>query len=240
MPRVKFDRSLLPPAPDLAFETACWDHGLSRVAGIDEAGRGALAGPVYAAAVVLPNDAGIEAALRGVDDSKQLTAAARHEFAGRITACCTAFAVGCAAAAEIDAFGIVRATRLAVHRALLALVPLPDHLLVDFLALPEVPIPQTSLVKGDARCLSIAAASILAKTARDSEMERIAADHPGYGWRRNKGYGTAEHLAAIERLGPSPVHRHSFAPIKNFESLRFKAEHGSVLNLNDSLFFSAA
>ena len=217
MARTKFDRSLLPAAPDLAFETRCWARGLARVAGIDEAGRGALAGPVYAAAVVLPNDPGIAAALSGVDDSKKLTAAVREAWAGTIAGCCDAHGIGSASAAEIDALGIAAATRLAIRRALLALDPLPDHLLVDFLALPDVPIPQTSLVKGDARCLSIAAASILAKTARDAEMRRLAAECPGYGWKRNKGYGTAGHLAALEQLGPSPLHRRTFAPIRQID-----------------------
>jgi ribonuclease HII len=210
---MKFDRSLLPPAPDLALETRLWTAGFSRVAGIDEAGRGALAGPVTAAAVILPDDAGIAARLRGVDDSKKLAAAQREACAGEIAGCCAAYAVGHASAAEIDAIGIVPATRLAVRRAILGLDPFPDHLLVDFLALPEIPIPQTSLVKGDLRSLSIAAASILAKTARDAEMKRLAEIHPGYGWGRNKGYGTAAHMAALNKLGPSPMHRYTFAPV---------------------------
>jgi ribonuclease HII len=215
MPPARFDRSLLPPAPDLSFENGCWSRGLRRVAGIDEAGRGALAGPVFAAAVVLPNEPGIAVDLNGIDDSKRLTAAGRREAAVRIQARCASFGVGRAEAAEIDAIGIVEATRLAIRRALLALDPLPDHLLVDFLALPEVPIPQTSLVKGDARCLSIAAASILAKTARDAEMARLAKAHPGYGWGRNMCYGTMEHMAALEKLGPSEVHRYTFAPLSH-------------------------
>ncbi|HUF37693.1 MAG TPA: ribonuclease HII [Anaerolineales bacterium] len=217
MPRLRFDRRLLPEAPDLFFETGLWARRLTRVAGIDEAGRGALAGPVTAAAVVLPADPAAADHLRGVDDSKRLTPAQRDVLAVRIIRCCAAHAVGKASAAEVDALGIAAAVRLAVRRALLALDPLPDHLLVDYIDLPEVPIPQTSLVKGDARCLSIAAASILAKTARDAEMDRLDGEHPGYGWRRNKGYGTAAHLDAIARLGPSPVHRCSFAPVRGME-----------------------
>lgn len=214
MPREKFDRTLLPPAPDLAFETRLWSEGCLRVAGIDEAGRGALAGPVFAAAVVLPADRTIARALRSVDDSKRLAPAEREACAAAIHECCAGWGVGWASAAEIDAFGIVPATRLAVRRALLDLDPFPDHLLVDYLPLPDVPVPQTSLVKGDMRSLSIAAASILAKTARDAEMGRLAELHPGYGWRANMGYGTAGHLAALDDLGPSPVHRTTFAPIK--------------------------
>jgi ribonuclease HII len=212
--KMKFDLTLLPPAPDLAFETRLWAAGAARIAGIDEAGRGALAGPVCAAAVILPDDAGIAARLRGVDDSKKLTAAEREACAQAIAGAGAVSSVGWASAAEIDEFGIVPATRLAVRRAILGLDPFPDHLLVDFLALSEVPIPQTSLVKGDQRSLSIASASILAKTARDAEMSRLGSAHPGYSWRQNKGYGTAAHLDAIERLGPSPVHRLTFAPLR--------------------------
>lgn len=214
MPRPRFDLSTLPPTPDLAFESALWERGARRVAGIDEAGRGALAGPVCAAVVILPDDPQIQARLSGVDDSKQMTAAARAHWAGIIRQAARACGVGFAEAAEIDARGIVPATRLAIRRALLAIDPLPDHLLVDHLALPEIPIPQTSLVKGDARCLSIAAASILAKTSRDARMDQLAGEHPGYGWEHNRGYGTAGHCAALERLGPSLQHRRTFAPVR--------------------------
>ena len=181
---------------------------------IDEAGRGALAGPVCAAAVVLPADPRVRERLAGAKDSKQMTPGRRETMAGLIRNTALAFGVGYAQACEVDALGIVPATRLAIRRALLAIDPLPDHLLVDHLALPGIPIPQTALVKGDCRSLSIAAASILAKTARDGEMVRLAARHPGYGWGSNKGYGTAAHLDAIRNLGPCAEHRRSFGPLK--------------------------
>jgi ribonuclease HII len=214
MPR--FDPAALPPLPDLLHETALWRRGLPLVAGVDEAGRGALAGPVFAAAVILPANPQIAAALHGVNDSKKLTAAQREFWSTRLPTVALAAAVGSASHEEIDAYGIVPATRLAIRRALLALHPLPDHLLVDALPLPEVPIPQTILIKGDARSLSIAAAAILAKTARDQYMRALSGDHPGYYWAYNKGYGTAAHLHAIERLGPSPFHRRTFAPLNQF------------------------
>ena len=214
MPRQKFDPALLPPSPDLAFEGPLWARGVQWIAGIDEAGRGALAGPVCAAAVVLPASPAVAERLAGVRDSKQLSAARRTVLAALIRTEAAAWGVGYAQAIEVDTLGIVPATRLAVRRALLEIDPLPDHLLVDHLELPAVPIPQTALVKGDRRSLSIAAASILAKTARDAEMDRLAARFPGFGWRRNKGYGTAAHLAAIRKFGPTEVHRQTFAPIK--------------------------
>lgn len=215
MPHRKFDRSLIPPAPDYSFESLLWRRGLPRIAGIDEAGRGALAGPVAAAAVILPDGIEQQNLLDGVNDSKLLKATEREDLRARIEACAVAFGVGFASSAEIDRFGIIAATRLAMRRALLEIDPLPDHLLIDHVALPQVPIPQTSLVKGDQRCMSIAAASILAKTSRDAAMKDLARQFPGYQWTRNKGYGTAVHLDAIHRLGPSPVHRLSFAPLRS-------------------------
>jgi len=213
--RKKFDRSLLPPSPDFAFEQELWTHGTLRIAGVDEAGRGALAGPVCAAAVVLPADLHLTRVLKGVNDSKQLSAAQREHWRRVIPEIALGSGIGFASADEIDTFGIVPATRLAIRRALLQIDPLPDHLLVDHLKLPEIPIPQTSLVKGDARSLSIAAASILAKTARDAVMLTLADQHPGYAWQENKGYGTEAHLTAIREMGPCRAHRLTFAPIRN-------------------------
>ncbi|HSQ17153.1 MAG TPA: ribonuclease HII [Anaerolineales bacterium] len=206
----RFDPSLLPPAPDLSFEQALWAAGLRGVAGIDEAGRGPLAGPVAAAVVVFPPDAGLTVGLAGVRDSKQMTPYQRQAACPRIQAAALGFAVGFAEAAEIDTLGILPATRLAAWRALQALPFTPDHLLLDALFLPDVDLPQTALIKGDRRSLSIAAASVLAKTARDARLEALEQEYPGYGFARHKGYGTAAHRAALQQLGPCPQHRRSF------------------------------
>jgi ribonuclease HII len=209
--RVKFDRSLLPPAPDLTFEQALWRQGFLRVAGLDEAGRGALAGPVYAAAVILPMGSdGLAEALAGVRDSKQLTPRQREQLAPIIQMRALAWSVGWADAAEIDQLGIAPATRLAFCRALEGLQLAAEHLLLDYFRLPEVELAQTTLVKGDQRSLSIACASILAKTARDAHMREEEVKFPGYGFAQNKGYGTAKHRAALDVLGPCPLHRRSF------------------------------
>ena len=213
--RTKFDRSLLPPAPNLAFEQALWRQGFLRVAGLDEAGRGALAGPVYAAAVILPMGSdGLAEALAGVRDSKQLTPWQREKLAPIIQMRALAWSVGWADAAEIDQLGIALASRLAFCRALEGLRMPAEHLLLDYFRLPEVELAQTALVKGDQRSLSIACASILAKTARDAYMCAQEGQYPGYGFAQNKGYGTAKHRAALDALGPCPLHRRSFNLIK--------------------------
>lgn len=214
----RIDPGLIPPAPDLQFERALWKAGLPAVAGIDEAGRGCLAGPVAAAAVILPADEGIAATLAGVRDSKQLSPADRETARMIIENTSLAWAVGWADNLEIDRLGIVPATRLAVWRALEKLDPLPDHLIVDYLVLPDIPLPQTRLVKGDARSLSIAAASILAKTHRDAWMSANDRTYPGYGFEKHKGYGTARHREAIQSLGACPLHRMSFAPLRRREN----------------------
>jgi ribonuclease HII len=206
----RFDPALLPPTPDLSFERSLWAAGVSRVAGIDEAGRGPLAGPVAAAVVVLPPRAEVAAQLAGIRDSKQMTPAQRLAACPRIRTVALAVAVGFAEAAEIDVLGILPATRLAACRALQALELPPEHLLLDYLFLPDLELPQTSLIKGDRRSLSIAAASVLAKTARDARLVRLDEEYPGYGFARHKGYGTAAHRAALRRLGPCPQHRMSF------------------------------
>ena len=215
---VKFDRSLIPPSPDLSFENALWTTGVALVAGIDEAGRGALAGPVAAAALILPPDPDLYQALKGVRDSKQMTADARSRWAVRLADLALAWAVGFSTNHEIDAIGILAATRLAVQRALQQLCISPQHLLVDYLELPECPIQQTALVKGDARSLSIAAASIMAKTSRDEALRRLEQEFPGYGFAEHKGYGTAAHRQAIQILGYSAVHRLSFQIHSNTRS----------------------
>ncbi len=184
------------------------------VAGLDEAGAGPLAGPVTAACVVL--DPARVDELVGVDDSKALREAERERLAARIRAAARAFAVAEASVEEIDHLNIREAGLLAMRRALeAASAAAPDvgHLLVDAREVPGTALPQTSLIKGDARSLSIAAASILAKVARDAVMTAAAAAHPGYGFERHKGYGTAEHVAALRSLGVTPLHRRTFAPV---------------------------
>jgi ribonuclease HII len=198
--------------PDLSRESKLWADGFLRIAGLDEAGRGALAGPVAVGVVILPNDETLlSSTLRGVRDSKQMTPLKRESLAPRIRETALGWSVGFAAADEIDAQGIVRATRLAAIRALHQLPFPPQYLLTDFrLELPQLNIPQTSLVRGDAHCLSIACASVLAKTERDALMRELDARHPGYGLEKNKGYGTQVHRSALRRLGTSEIHRKSF------------------------------
>jgi ribonuclease HII len=209
----KFDLQSLPERPDLSLEQALWSAGIERVGGIDEAGRGAWAGPVAAAVVVLPPAMEIYQLLAGVRDSKQMSPAQRDHWAGEIKTAALAWSVSFASNREIDELGILPATRLAAQRALAHLPIQPDHLLVDYLALPEISLPQTALVKGDARSLSIAAASVLAKTARDALMIELDRAHPGYGFARHKGYGTAAHREALLALGLCPLHRASYEPV---------------------------
>ncbi len=191
----------------LQFEKDLRCGGARAIAGLDEAGRGPLAGPVVAAAVILP----WPCEWLGLDDSKRLAAKERQEFARHIMANAIAVGQGIIDAARIDRVGIVPATWEAMHRALAGLLMKPDHLLVDGpFSLPAVSIPQTPLVKGDARSLSIAAASVVAKVTRDGIMRRLAEKYPQYGFLRHKGYGTAEHLAALRCHGPCLVHRRSF------------------------------
>lgn len=198
--------------PDTFFETELWQSGLRYIAGLDEAGRGALAGPVAVGAVILPNDKTLLAStLAGARDSKQMTPRERERLAIRIKEVALNWSVGFSTAHEIDSQGIVRATRLAAIRALHQFSLSPQYLLTDFrLELPQLDISQTSLVKGDALCLSIACASILAKTERDAQMQELDASYPGYGLGKHKGYGTQVHRSALKRLGYSSVHRRSF------------------------------
>jgi len=198
--------------PDTFFETELWQSGLKYIAGLDEAGRGALAGPVSVGAVILPNDKTLlSATLSGARDSKQMTPRQRERLAIQIKEVALNWSVGFATAHEIDVQGIVRATRIAAIRALHQFSLSPQYLLTDFrLELPQLDISQTSLVKGDARCLSIACASILAKTERDAHMQKLDARYPGYGLGKHKGYGTQAHRSALKRLGFSSIHRKSF------------------------------
>jgi ribonuclease HII len=211
----RLDPAEIPPSPTLDFEFALWQRGFLAVAGLDEAGRGAWAGPVSAGAVILPPDRVLLDSLEGVRDSKQLSPRARENQARRIRAEALAWGVGFASHIEIDELGILPATRLAMRRALAACVLPAVHLLVDALRLPEELLPQTALIKGDARSLSIAAASILAKTTRDEHMRELDNLYPGYDFARHKGYGTRIHQAALESLGPCPIHRCSFAPVRS-------------------------
>ena len=196
--------------PDLRLESNLWRSGLETIAGMDEAGRGALAGPVTVAAVILPTDPHLALTLNGVRDSKQMTPRSRARWAAVIQEAARAWSLGWAAPEEIDSFGIAAATRLAAERALAALTLLPVHLLTDFNLKPDTDIPFTSLIKGDQKSLSIASASVIAKTARDARMCELDEAYPGYALARHKGYGTAIHCAAIHRLGHSPIHRKTF------------------------------
>ncbi|MCL4528392.1 MAG: ribonuclease HII [Chloroflexi bacterium] len=198
--------------PNLLFEQELWKSGIRFIAGLDEAGRGALAGPVAVGAVILPNDSNLSSTLSGVRDSKQMTPLERESAAPRIKEIALTWGIGFASSDEIDSDGIVAATRLAALRSLESLSLIPSYLLTDFrLELPQLDISQTALVKGDALCLSIAAASVLAKTARDELMRGLDSTHPGYGLGKHKGYGTPAHRLALKRLGYSPIHRKSFA-----------------------------
>ncbi len=210
----RIDPALIPSAPDLAFESALWVQGVNLVAGLDEAGRGAWAGPVAAAAVILPNDIDIQKELAGVRDSKQLSPECRAELAQVIKQHTAAWSVGFSSNDEIDCYGIVPATRLAMQRALHGLKQLPRHLLIDALFLPDIDLPQSAFIKGDQRSLSIAAASILAKHNRDEWMIDLDRDFPGYGFAEHKGYGTRLHQNALRNLGATPLHRRSFRPLK--------------------------
>lgn len=216
----RFDPALIPLAPDLSLENALWENQVEQVAGLDEAGRGAWAGPVAAAAVILPRDLSILVKLAGARDSKQLRPDQRERLEPLIKQHVLAWGVGFATCQEIDEFGILPATRLAMLRALDELKIDPSHLLLDALFLPEIETPQTSLIKGDQRSFSIAAASILAKTARDRWMVEYSLQAGAYAFERNKGYGTRAHLAALERCGPCPQHRRYFAPIKSMINKR--------------------
>lgn len=184
---------------------------LQAICGIDEAGRGPWAGPVYAAAVILCPRRPVD----GLADSKALSAARREALAAEIRASARAWGLGIASVEEIDALNIRRATHLAMVRAVAALAEAPVCALVDGNDAPGgLPCPSETRIGGDASVPEISAASILAKTMRDAEMERLCALHPGYGFARHKGYGTRAHAEALGRLGPSPVHRRSFAPVR--------------------------
>ncbi|MCK5688533.1 ribonuclease HII [Myxococcota bacterium] len=193
----------------LENERELWAKNIVHIAGVDEAGAGPWAGPVVAGAVILPHDVH----LPGVDDSKKLTAKKREAHAEAIRAVAIAWGIGWCSPEEIDEINIREASRLAMSRAVEALLPVPDYLLVDARIVPGVYMPQRSMIRGDARSLSIAAASILAKVERDGRMADYAKTYPGYGFEIHAGYGTAAHMEALNELGPCPIHRRSFGPV---------------------------
>ncbi len=203
------------PLDLFAFERDCHSRGLCPLAGVDEAGRGPLAGPVVAAAVCLPPEwleRGLPGSLQGLNDSKQLTEAQRERFFNELTARPEVrFGVACVEAGMIDEINILRATHLAMNQALAQLTPAAKHALVDGCAVASMTLPHTAIVKGDARSYSIAAASVLAKVTRDRLMADFDRQYPHYGFAAHKGYGTPQHLRALAEHGPCPLHRRSFA-----------------------------
>ncbi|MCX7590468.1 MAG: ribonuclease HII [Kiritimatiellae bacterium] len=202
----------------LEFERAAWAKGFVRVAGVDEVGRGPLAGPVIAAAVIIDREflEGEEhGLLAGLTDSKELNESSRRRFFDLLTdSPHVQTGIGAAETTEIDRLNILRATHLAMARAVRALSPLPDHVLVDGYPVAGIPCPSTAIVRGDARSLSIAAASVIAKVIRDAFMQEMDRFYPQYGFARHKGYGSREHIRALLQYGPSPVHRGSFRPVR--------------------------
>ena len=195
-----------PSAAPYRFEAQAWRTGLTRIAGVDEAGRGPLAGPVVAAAVVIAPDRRV----RGMADSKVLPPERREELFALIHERAVAVGVGIVDHLTIDRINILEATRLAMDQALAALALIPELIITDFVSLRACPCPQRNLVDGDARCASVAAASIVAKVTRDRLMRELDAEFPAYGFAKHKGYATAEHIAAIDRHGLCPQHRRSF------------------------------
>ena len=198
-----------PPSAPYRYEARAWRSGVGRVAGIDEAGRGPLAGPVVAAAVILAPDRRVAS----LADSKLLTPERREELFLVIHERALAVGVGVVDHETIDRINILEATRRAMTGALAALSVVPELVITDFVALPALPCPQRNLVAGDRRCASVAAASIVAKVTRDRLMLEADRRFPEYGFARHKGYGTVEHLAALDRHGPCPIHRRSFAGV---------------------------
>ena len=200
---------MTPPTAPYRYEAQAWRTGVARIAGVDEAGRGPLAGPVVAAAVVIAPDRRIPK----LADSKLLTPERRDELFEVIRTRAVAVGVSVVDHLTIDRVNILQATRLAMSQALAALAVLPELVITDFVALPSLPCPQRNLVDGDARCASVAAASIIAKVTRDRIMMEADREFPAYGFARHKGYGTPEHLAALDRHGPCPIHRRTFSGV---------------------------
>ncbi len=200
--------------PSLVEEVKLRAQGYQLIAGIDEVGRGALAGPVVAAAVILPCQIDTPW-LNQVRDSKQLSPAKRELLFGHIYEVAISVGIGMVRHEVIDDQGIAKATRLAMKSAIDHLSPPPESLLIDYIRLPEVPLPQKGITNGDELCLSIACASIVAKVTRDRLMVELDKIYPGYGLAKHKGYGTRQHLSCLRRLGPSSIHRQSFRPVRD-------------------------
>ena len=194
----------------LAYEKECYARGMELIAGVDEVGRGPLAGPVVAAAVILPKACKIP----GLNDSKKIPKSKHKEIYEAVLQNAIAIGIGIKDNQVIDQVNIYEATKLAMMEAIGQLEPQPQHLLIDAMKL-DLPIPQTSIIKGDANSLSIAAASIVAKVTRDQMMEEFDKEYPGYDFAKNAGYGTAKHLAGLVQLGVTPIHRRSFEPVKS-------------------------
>lgn len=194
----------------LAYEKELYTQGIQLIAGVDEVGRGPLAGPVVAAAVILPKACKIP----GLNDSKKIPKSKHKEIYEAVLQNAIAIGIGVKDNHVIDQVNIYEATKLAMMEAIGQLEPQPQHLLIDAMRL-DLPIPQTSIIKGDANSLSIAAASIVAKVTRDQMMEEFDCEYPGYDFAQNAGYGTAKHLAGLDKLGVTPIHRRSFEPIKS-------------------------
>jgi ribonuclease HII len=216
--------------PTLEEETRLWRAGYQRVVGVDEAGRGALAGPVVAAAVIVPAATPLTGVWAEVRDSKLLRPAARCALEKPIQQAALAWGVGVVSASVIDEIGIATATRQAMMQALRALGMRPDFLLIDWVKLPQAGLPQICVAKADQKMASVAAASILAKVTRDRLLDTLGDQYPLYGFGSHKGYGTAQHRAALVEHGPCPEHRHSFAPIAQpatlFDDEPVGGEHG--------------
>ena len=194
----------------LAYEKECYARGMELIAGVDEVGRGPLAGPVVAAAVILPKACKIP----GLNDSKKIPKSKHKEIYEAVLQNAIAIGIGIKDNQVIDQVNIYEATKLAMREAIGQLEPQPQHLLIDAMRL-DLPISQTSIIKGDANSLSIAAASIVAKVTRDQMMEEFDREYPGYDFAQNAGYGTAKHLAGLDKLGVTPIHRRSFEPVKS-------------------------
>jgi ribonuclease HII len=215
----------LPAIDRFAFERELLRQGVTRIAGVDEAGRGPLAGPVVAAAAMLPlkwMESRLPRGLRGLNDSKQLTRQQRGRFYQELTSCGEVlFAVARIEAGQVDEFNILQATHRAMNDALAGLLPSPEHVLVDGLRVKTLHFVHTPIIGGDALSYSIAAASVLAKVTRDRLMEEYHQRWPAYGFAEHKGYGTPRHLAALAKHGPCPIHRRSFSPIRQPEAELF-------------------
>jgi ribonuclease HII len=206
-------------APTRDEEMALLRQGYLFIAGLDEAGRGCLAGPIVAAAVILPTSADLLACFAGVRDSKQLTANVREQLYEVIMQYAVAVGVGIGSVELIDERNILQATKYAMRCALAQLSPTPEALLLDALLLPDISLPQRAIIKGDSSCLSIAAASIIAKVTRDRLMIKLHEQFPSYGFAQHKGYGTEAHLAALQEHGVTPIHRRTFAPVRELLGL---------------------